>query len=224
MSISTLFNIKTYAPSPVWSGSVAGPVKYRPAPKREAARLYHQARRFERQTRQPGRQDGALGRNGLAVLHALVFDFLNFRTGRLDPGYKAIARAANISVRSVARGLAKLKAAGVLNWLRRCSATVDEAGRFALAQETNLYALNPSSQWNGYAESAPPPAPEWGAHPCGMRDPLAEALAERRHGASPAAIARHLAEADADDGPDGAVLRLARAVFSRCARVAKKPN
>jgi hypothetical protein len=28
---------------------------------------------FERQTRLPGRQDGALGRNGLAILHAMLF-------------------------------------------------------------------------------------------------------------------------------------------------------
>ena len=224
MTPSTLFNFKTYAPSPVWSGSIAGPVKTRPLSKREAVRLYHRARAFERQTRQPGKQDGALGRNGLAVLHAFLFDFLNFRTGRLDPGYRAIAYAAAISIRSVARGLRKLKEAGVLNWLRRCSATVDTDGRFALAQETNAYALSPTSQWNGYAEPAPPPVPEWGAHPCGMRDPLTEALAERRHGASAAAINRRLAEADVGEGLDGAMLRLTRAVFSRCARVAKNPN
>jgi hypothetical protein len=70
---STIFGFKTYAP-PVWSGSVAGPVKFRPLTKREAVRLYHRARAFERQTRQPGKQDGALGRNGLAVLHSLLFD------------------------------------------------------------------------------------------------------------------------------------------------------
>ena len=63
-------------------------------PKRQAVRLYHDARRFERQTRQPGRQDGALGRNGLAVLHALLFDFLNYASGRLDPSYARIAEKA----------------------------------------------------------------------------------------------------------------------------------
>jgi hypothetical protein len=219
----TLFNIKTSALLPVWGGSVAGPVKFRPLTKREAVRLYHRARAFERQTRQPGKQDGAIGRNGLAVLHSLIFDYLNFRTGRLDPGYRAIARAAAISIRSVARGLRRLREAGVISWLRRCNSGVDGAGRFVLAQESNAYAISPSSQWNGYREPSLP-LPEWGAHPCGARDPLTEALAERRHGASTAAIAQRLAEADADDGPDGAVLRLARAVFSRCAKVAKKPN
>jgi hypothetical protein len=220
MSISTMFGFKTYAPAPIWSGSVAGPVKYRPLTKREAVRLYHQARRFERQSRQPGRQDGALGRNGLAILYCLVFDFLHYRSGRLDPGYKAIARAAAISVRSVARGLQKLKAVGVISWLRRCDVTVDEAGRAVLTQETNAYAIAPSAQWAGYREPTPAPEPEWGAQPCGARDPLIEARADWRHGASTAAIARGLVEADADDGPDGAVLRLGRAVYSRCARPA----
>jgi hypothetical protein len=39
------------------------------------------------------------------VLESLIFDFLNFKTGRLNPGQAAIARTANISKRSVARGL-----------------------------------------------------------------------------------------------------------------------
>ena len=57
---------------------------------------------------------------GLAVLYALLFDFLNYASGRLDPAIDTIAQAANISPRSAARGLANLKAAGVLNWARRC--------------------------------------------------------------------------------------------------------
>ena len=38
----------------------------------------------------------------LAVLHALIFDFLNHRTGRLDPSYAAIAAKAGVCVRTVA--------------------------------------------------------------------------------------------------------------------------
>lgn len=49
MSNTMIFGLKTYAPSPVWSGSIAGPVRFQPLTKREAARRYHQARRFERQ-------------------------------------------------------------------------------------------------------------------------------------------------------------------------------
>jgi hypothetical protein len=132
---------KTYAAWPVWRDSTTRQVKFQGMPKKQAVKLYHKARRFERQTRRPGRQDGALGRNGLAVLHALIFDILNYKTGRLDPSYAKIAERACISVRSVARGLASLKAAGVLNWLRRCAESWRD-GRFCLEQETNAYALN----------------------------------------------------------------------------------
>ena len=158
----------TRATWPVWSGSTTARVRFAPVTKQEAAKLYHRLRDFERQTRQRGRQDGRVTRNGLAVAHALLFDFLNFRTGQLDPAYGAISRAACISIRSVARGLQALKAAGVLNWIRRCAERVDEAGRFSLEQESNAYAVCPPSQWQGYQgkPEAPPPDPEsWGAAP-----------------------------------------------------------
>ena len=216
MSNATLFNVKTYAPSPVWSGSIAGEVKFRPLPKREAVRLYHRARAFERQTRRPGKQDGAIGRNGLAILHSFLFDFLNFRSGRLDPGRKAIARAAAISLRSVDRGLRKLREAGVLNWVRRCAQCVDEAGRFFLAQETPTGLTLPVSgevsvnlrrycRRRGHGATIP------------ARDPVSDALAERGQGASAAAIVRSLSEAEVDE--DGLV-GLMRAFFSRSARPA----
>jgi hypothetical protein len=130
---------KTYAAWPVWRDSTTAEVKFQPMPKKKAVRLYHDARRFERQTRQPGRQDGALGRNGLAVLHALLFDILNYASGRLDPSYAKIAEKACISARSVARGLVNLKLAGVLNWLRRCK-PAETDGRF-LGSSHDLYKI-----------------------------------------------------------------------------------
>ena len=51
-----------------------------------------------------------MGRNGLAVLHALIFDFHNFAIGELFPSITSIAYAANISVRSVSRDSVSLKA------------------------------------------------------------------------------------------------------------------
>ena len=168
--------MRTCAPWPVWRDSVSGPVRFQPMTKRQAHQLWHDARRFERQTRKPGCQDGAIGRNGLAVLHVLLFDFLNFKSGRLDPSQAAIADKANISERSVGRGLVKLKAAGVLNWLRRCVGVVAAAGGFLMRQISSAYAVLPTSQWRGYK---PPPAPAapapgtWGARP--PDDPYGEA-------------------------------------------------
>ena len=59
---------RTQAAWPCWSDSTRRTVRFTPLAKREAVKLFHKARRFERGTRQRGRQDGALGRNGLAVL------------------------------------------------------------------------------------------------------------------------------------------------------------
>jgi hypothetical protein len=187
---------KTYAAWPVWRDSTTAEVNYQSFPKRKAVALYHKARRFERQTRQPGRQDGALGRNGLAVLHALIFDILNYKSGRLEPSYAKIALKACISVRSVARGLVNLKAAGVLHWLRRCSPSADELGRFRLKQDTNAYAVQPAAQWRGYWELPEPPAPHatsWGATPP-LPDQLTQAVADRRAGDSDRAVLTRLAD------------------------------
>jgi hypothetical protein len=62
--------------------------------------------------------------------HALIFDYLNFRTGRLDPSYAAIARAANVRERAVATALKRLKELRILNWLRRCTESRRDDGRY----------------------------------------------------------------------------------------------
>jgi hypothetical protein len=202
----------TYATWPVWRDSTTKEVKFQPMTRRQAVKLWHDARRFERQTRQPGKQDGAIGRNGLAVLHALLFDFLNYRSGALYPSWAAIAFKACISVRSVGRGLVMLKAAGVLNWLRRCVEDWID-GRFTLRQQTNAYAVLPCSQWRGYF--APPPAPPpdrgtWGDHrPMASAIELAAAMA-REGGSLEARIAA--LESDPKDRLAGALARLGRAV------------
>jgi hypothetical protein len=190
---------KTYAPSPVWRGSVAEPVKFQPMPAKVAGKLYSDARRLERQTRQPGRQDGVLGRNGLAVLHALLFDCLDHATGVLEPSQATIAKWANISPRSVARGLAALKAAGVINWLRRCD-RVFEGGRMLLKQITNAYAVLPVSQWFGFwrKPAAPPPARGTWGDPTPFPTAIEAASIEGREGGSPRAQLRALEGDPAD--------------------------
>jgi hypothetical protein len=86
-------------------------VIFQPLSKKEAAKLYHNARAFERQTRPPGCQDGAIGSGGLKVLRSLLFDFLNYASGALYPSYAALAEKAATSVSSVWRGLQKLNEA-----------------------------------------------------------------------------------------------------------------
>lgn len=173
--------VRTYAAHRVWQGSIAGEVKFAPLAKKAAVQIFHRARDFERATGRTrvdayGRRStqGRLGRMGILVLHALLFDFLNYRTGRLDPSYAALAHKACVSVRSVARAVASLRAAGVLHWVRRCGGRMLD-GHFTLEQETNAYGILPPSQWPGYrpAPEAPRPHGEaWGAAP-----PLPSALA-----------------------------------------------
>ena len=182
---------KTYAAWPVWRDSAREEVRFAPLPKKEAARRWHKARRFDRQTHVAGKHGGAIGRTGLSVLYALLFDFLDYTTGRLDPSYDAIAEKAGVCRRAAVNAVRRLKELGLLYWQRRCREETDEAGRFRLAQETNAYAVLPSSHWLGYHEppEAPTPHPSaWGATPP-LPGPIAQAVDELRHGQQRTALA-----------------------------------
>jgi hypothetical protein len=202
---------RTYAPWPVWSDSTTANVRFIAMPKKAAVRLWHRARDFDRGTHQPGQHGGALGHTGLAVLHALVFDFLNHRTGRLDPSYAAIAAKAGVCVRTVATALQRLKALGILNWVRRCAERWAD-GRFVLEQESNAYGLLPESQWRGYRPPTEPPAPAagtWGDPPP-MLSAVAQAVLE-----GDLAGQVHVLASDPKDGLAAALARLGRAFMAR---------
>jgi hypothetical protein len=202
---------RTRAPWPVWAGSVAKHVRFAPLAKKAAVRLWHRARDFDRGTHEPGHHGGALGHTALAVLHALIFDFLNHRTGRLDPSYQAIAAKAGVCVRTVATALAKLRELGILAWVRRCAESWQD-GRFVLEQATNAYGLLPESQWRGYRAPQEPPGPApgtWGDPP-----PMLSALAQAALEADLAGKVAVLAS-DPKDGLAAALARLGRAFMAR---------
>ncbi|HEY5328280.1 MAG TPA: hypothetical protein VIJ79_00205 [Acidobacteriaceae bacterium] len=206
-------SLKTYAAWPVWSHSTTKEIKFQPLPKKAATRLWHRARDFDRQTRKADCHGGAVGHSALQVLHTLIFDFLNFASGRLDPSHAAIARKANVCERTVRNALARLKALGILNWVRRCSESRRDDGRFVLEQDTNAYAVLPSSQWRGYSESpeAPPPdAGTWGDHPP-LPCLLAQATAERQAGGTLRGMIGIL-DSDPSDVLAMALARLGRAM------------
>jgi len=212
---------KTYAAWPVWSDSTTKEIKFQPVPKRIATKLWHRARDFDRKTRQDGsgKHGGVLGHTVLQVLHTLIFDFLNFASGRLDPSYAAIARKANLCERAVASALQKLRSLGILNWVRRC-AEAWEDGRFVLRQETNAYAILPDTKWRGYTPPVEAPAPHsdsWGATPP-LPSLLAQAAAEAGAGSTLQRLAGVL-DADPGDELAGALARLALAM--QAAEVAK---
>lgn len=205
--------LKTYAAWPVWRDSARVEVRFAPLPKKEAARRWHKARRFDRQTHEAGKHGGAIGRTGLTVLYTLLFDFLDYATGRLDPSYDAIAAKAGVCRRAVVNAVRRLKELGLLHWQRRCREDKDEAGRFRLAQETNAYAVLPSSHWRGYHEppEAPPPHPtSWGAAPP-LPDPITQAVDELRHEQRRTALA--VLESDPSDALALALAGLGRAML-----------
>jgi hypothetical protein len=198
---------KTYAAWPVWAESTTKEVRFQPIPKKAATRLWHRARDFDRQTRRAGKHGGAVGHAALQVLHAMLFDFLNYTSGRLDPSYAAIARKANVCQRTVANAVKRLRDLGILNWVRRCAESRKD-GRFVLEQETNAYAVLPATQWRGYSppvEATPPHADTWGSTPP-LPSLLAQATAESANGAN---LLRMVAVLDSDPR-DELAMRLAR--------------
>jgi DNA-binding MarR family transcriptional regulator len=170
---------RTYAAWPIWSGSVRE-VKFTRMTKKQAARLYHQARAWNRE-KVAGRYGCMLGSSALRVLESLVFDFLNYASGCLDPSYDALARKLGLARSTVATALARLEELGIVNWLRRCTEDMDSSGRFILRQDTNAYAVLPPSQWHGYVPQEPPPPhpAEWGGRSSPAPDPRAGARSGR---------------------------------------------
>lgn len=125
--------------------------------KKDAIRLWHKARNWDKKTRARGKHGGIIGRAGLSVLYALIHDFLSFSTGRLDPAVRTIAKAASVAERTAYTALRKLRQLGLLNWQRRCEHAIAENGRFMLRQTTNAYQLHNHKQWLGYVNDDPPP-------------------------------------------------------------------
>jgi hypothetical protein len=185
-------------------------------PKKAAVRLYHQARAWDRATHVPGRHGGAIGRTALAVLHTLIFDFLCYRTGRLDPSYEGIAKKAGVSRASVGRALPRLRALGLLAWVRRCTGEMRD-GRYVLSQERNAYAVQPEGLWKGYRPApALPDTPQpgtWGDH-APPRDAVSQAVRDRQMGLSSATMLSTLAS-DPNDALALALARMGQGIMAR---------
>src|SRR4051812_8564055 len=182
--------------------------------RKAAARLWHKARRWDRETHQPGRHGGIIGRVALDVFYVLAFDFLNYASGRLDPSLDRIAERACCCRRSVVDALAHLRDLGLLAWQRRCEETRDAEGRFRLRQKTNAYGLRPVTQWRGYRDKELlPPDPATLGAPERVPDPIEAVAAEITSGQRKASLAA--LEADPRDALAMALAGLGRAIDER---------
>jgi len=113
---------------------------WRPFDPRDIARYMLAAERYERATRAKGQRSGRLGPVALEVLRELM-RLIDYRTGRLEPAISTLCERIRRSRDAVVRGLANLRDAGFLDWIRRYVPT-DHEGRGPQVQQTsNAYRL-----------------------------------------------------------------------------------
>jgi hypothetical protein len=121
-----------------------------PLPRRQLRCYFREAQRFNMQTR------GALGGSAMRVLYEMIEHFADEMTGELTPSKQQIATRLGLCVRTVANALDRLKAFGVLDWVRRCIDDVDERGRYQLKQISNAYGIKSPASWRwSKAEKVP---------------------------------------------------------------------
>ena len=93
----------------------------RPISYQEREQIWRDAVERENATRKKGCQNGELGKAALAVLHCLLFDFINMKTGVCFPRVRTLQERLQpwYSRASIFRALDRLEAAGVLQRVHR---------------------------------------------------------------------------------------------------------
>ncbi len=109
---------KGAAPAPVAQGQPYGEFR-RPIDRNDRARIIAAAEALERRTKLPGKRDGAIGQSGLAILRALLFHFLDPKSGQLDPSYKQMRTQTLFCMETISQALKRLAASGILEIQRR---------------------------------------------------------------------------------------------------------
>lgn len=94
------------------------------------------AEQFERQHREPGRENGPLGHVGLEVLRELL-RIVDHKSGRLDPTYAYLMSRVKRSRDAIAKALARLRKHGFLDWVRRTKPREDAGGAGPQVEQTS---------------------------------------------------------------------------------------
>lgn len=134
-----------------------------PTPKAAATRIMRGAERLAKQamkTRKKGARWGRLTPIDLQVLEALLFRFMTWRTGKLDPSYEQLREATGRARETIARALDRLEAAGFLKKLRRFVKTEVEGKGPQVQQTTNAYRVMLPAAAAALLGSAGAPPPE----------------------------------------------------------------
>ena len=124
----------------VWRDSYKKHV-FSPQPRKWLRKWFRELQRFNMQT------GGAIGGTGMRIAYEMVEHFADEMTGELTPSKQQLATRLGLCVRTVANALDRLKAYGVLDWVRRCIDDVDACGRYQLKQISNAYAIKSPESW-----------------------------------------------------------------------------
>lgn len=169
---------KSYSRDPVWAGSTTKAIRWIGVGKKTASKIWHQARLWDRQTRERGKHGGAIGRSALSVLYALLWDCLSWKNGRLDPSLDRISELASLGRTATIDALKRLKRLKIIDWVRRCESYTDDAGHHRLRQLTNAYGVAGPSQWPRPKPPEPPaPHPQELGYPERQPEVLEAAIA-----------------------------------------------
>jgi len=116
----------------------------RPLDRNERAKIIFMAEQLERRSRPTGGRNGIVSQVGLRVLRALLLRFHRASDGHCTPSYVELMAATGLCKQSIANGLKRLEAVGILKITRRLIRETIDAGGFPMAicrQGSNLYAV-----------------------------------------------------------------------------------
>lgn len=130
----------------------------------ERAKLGRLLEAYNRRTREVGksgrRNQGALKASGVDIGKELLFGYYNVDTGQLDPSDATIAKDTGWSVRTVARARERLRASGLLSWVRRSKWTAvgwkPHSNLYAFGQRCTQTTVRNIKNWGLRGAASPP--------------------------------------------------------------------
>lgn len=122
-------------------GRIWRPLGHNRQARRFKAAVLQAAEAYELGGRKGGKENGPLGHIGLEVLRFL-FRIVDHKTGRLEPAIATICERINRSRDAVVRALARLKAHGFVDWIRRTEPTDNDGAGPQVRQITNAYGFD----------------------------------------------------------------------------------
>jgi len=133
----------------------------RPLDRNDRAKIMAAAEALERRTKAPGKRDGVVGVSGLMILRAMLYHFMDSKSGRCDPSYKQIQAKTGLCTQTIANALKALARTGLLEIVRRIERQRERARNpltgawqwiVRVVQQTNAYMCNfplPDRQQHG---------------------------------------------------------------------------